>query len=174
VRTLAHPRCTLEPLVEAHAEALYEALADPAIYEFEGEPPPSVDQLRSGLRRAESRRTREGHAKLDWAVRLPGGALAGYVQVIVYPDGVAYIGYELASRFWRQGIGSAAVSCTIAELESSYAVHQVVAVLKAANFRSLGLLHKLGFEPGTQQDLARHGAEPDEVARVRPATGGRG
>jgi hypothetical protein len=38
-------RCTLEPLAEAHAEALFAALSDPAIYEFEGMPPPSVAAL---------------------------------------------------------------------------------------------------------------------------------
>lgn len=166
MRTLPGERCTLEPLVEAHAEQLYEALSDPAIYEFEGEPPPSLERLRNGLRRCESRRTPDGNIQLDWAVRLPAGEVAGYVQAIVHADGAAYVGYEFASRFWRRGIGSAAVQAAIDELRAAYGVGPVVAVLKAANFRSLGLLAKLGFGPGTAEHLARFGGEPDEVARI--------
>jgi RimJ/RimL family protein N-acetyltransferase len=167
VRTLGDPHCTLEPLVEAHAEALYLALSDPAIYEYEGEPPPSLERLRSGLRRRESRLTPAGDTVLDWGVRLPSGELAGYVQVVLHADGDAYIGYQLASRFWRQGIGSAALRCVLGELSAAHGVRQFVAILKAANFRSLALLDKLGFVEGGAALLARHGAEPDEVARVR-------
>lgn len=150
-------------MVEAHAEEMFAVLSDPAIYEFEGEAPPSLEKLAAGFRRREARQTKEGDTLLDWVVRIPTGELTGYVQAIVYKSGEAYVGYEFSSRFWRRGIGSSAVRCVLDELATRYAVNKVVAVLKARNFRSLGLLHKLGFQPASAQDAERHGQGPDEV-----------
>lgn len=174
MNTLSAPHLTLEPLVAEHAAGLYEALIDPAIYEFEGEPPPSLERLRAGLARREARRTPDGRTILDWAIRVQGGQLAGYVQATLNVDNSAYVSYELSSAFWRQGIGSSAVARMLRELQESYAVSKYVAVLKAANYRSLGLLRKLGFEPGTFEDARANDAGPDEltfvleVAALRP------
>lgn len=163
--------CLLEPLAEAHAEALFEVLSDPAIYEFEGMPPPSVAALAAGIRRKLSRVSPDGREVwLNWVVRVPDGRLAGYVQATVYASGTAQVGYEFASRHWRQGIGSAALGWVLQELARAHAVHTVVAVLKAANFRSLGLLARLGFVPGLPADPAAAEAEADEVVRVLPVT----
>ena len=161
--------CTLEPLEEAHAEEMFVVLSDPAIYEFEGEPPPSLEKLAAGFRRAEARKTKQGDIQLDWVVRLQTGELTGYVQTVVYNTGVAYIGYEFSSKFWRRGIGSAAVHCALLELTRSYAVHKYVAVLKERNFRSTALLRKLGFRPGSAEDARLYGAELDELTLVRLA-----
>jgi RimJ/RimL family protein N-acetyltransferase len=167
MNALQAPHCTLEPLVSAHASELFEALADPAIYEFEGEPPPSVEKLEAGLRRRESRLTPDGRTILDWAVRSEDFTVAGYVQATLHPDQPAYVSYELSSRFWRRGLGSAAVKRMLQELEENYSVVKFVAVLKSANYRSLGLLRKLGFVPGTPEDAEMHGAEPSEITLVK-------
>lgn len=157
----------LEPLAEAHAEALFEVLSDPAIYAFEGGPPPSVAALANGIRRKLAGVSPDGREVwLNWVVRRPDGRLAGYVQATVFPSGTAQVGYEFASAHWRQGIGSAAVGAVLQELARAHAVHTVVAVLKAANFRSLGLLAKLGFAPGRPADPAAAESEADEVVRV--------
>ena len=73
-------RCTLEPQVEAHAAAMYGVLSDPAIYEFENEPPQSLQWLTERFRRLERRRSPDGAEQwLNLVIRLPDGALAGYV-----------------------------------------------------------------------------------------------
>jgi [ribosomal protein S5]-alanine N-acetyltransferase len=149
---------------------MFEVLSDPAIYEFERVPPPSVERLAAGYRLRQSRRSPDGREKwLNWVARLPNQALAGYVQATVLESGASYIGYEFASKHWRQGLGSAAVSAMLQELAQSYGVHTFVAVLKAANHRSMGLLRHLGFEPGTQADAARYEAEQDEVVLLKAA-----
>ena len=53
MRTLITSICTLEPQAEAHAPEMFVVLSDPAIYEFEGQPPPSVEALAAGYRRGE-------------------------------------------------------------------------------------------------------------------------
>ena len=111
------PRCTLEPLMAAHAEAMFAVLSDPAIYEFENAPPTSLQRLHQRYHRLESRCAPDGSAQwLNWALRLPNGALAGVVQATVLRSGAALVAYELASAFWRQGIASAAVTAMLDEL----------------------------------------------------------
>lgn len=175
MRTLLCSRCTLEPQIEAHASEMFLVLSDPAIYEFEGVPPPSVEKLAAGFRRKETRVSEDGREKwLNWVVRLPSGELAGYVQGTVYESRAAYIGYEFASKFWRQGVGTAAIQCMLDDLRDTYSVDTFVAVLKTANFRSLALLAKLGFEPGTAEDAVLYEATSDETTLVMSARPGHG
>lgn len=170
MKTLRAPRCILEPQVEAHAPAMFAVLCDPAIYEFEGVPPPSVEKLAAGYRRRETRRSPDGREQwLNWVVRLPTGELAGYVQATVLESGVSLIGYEFASKHWRQGIGSASIRAVLPELAQAYAVHTFVAVLKMANHRSMGLLRHLGFEPGAVELAQAYEATLDETVLIKPA-----
>ncbi len=137
----------LEPQTVAHAPEMFGVLSDPAIYEFENSPPESEAWLTERFARLESRISSDGAEQwLNWVIRLPTGPLAGYVQATIKRDRTAHIAYELASKFWRQGIGSAAVSGMLEELEATYGVCEFVATLKERNYRSLGLLQSLGFE----------------------------
>ena len=171
MRALQTPLCTLEPQVAAHASEMFRVLADPAIYEFENEPPASEAWLAERYRRLESRRSADGSEHwLNWVVRLPAGELAGYVQATVQPDGVALVAYELNSRHWRQGIGRSAVQAMLDELQAQYGVHSFVAVLKARNFRSEGLLRHLGFVPAGAVEAAAYRDDADELVMRRPAT----
>jgi RimJ/RimL family protein N-acetyltransferase len=170
MRVVAASHCTLEPLVAGHAPEMFEVLGDPAIYEFENEPPPSPQWLAARYALLESRCSGDGSELwLNWVVRLPGGPLAGVVQATVLPSGLAYVAYELNSRHWRRGIGGSAVRAMAEELRVNYGVHTLAALLKAANFRSLGLLRSLGFVAADAAQRASLGAEPDEIAMVRPA-----
>ena len=170
MRPIRAPVCVLEPLVAAHAGAMFEVLSDPAIYEFENLPPPSPAWLADRYARLESRLSTDGTQRwLNWVVRLPNGALAGYVQATVLPSRACFIAYELASRHWRRGIGSAAVTAMLDELEAAYGVCRFLAALKAANYRSLGLLGKLGFAPAGARLLADHPVDADEVLMVKDA-----
>ena len=137
----------LEPQVVSHAPEMFVVLSDPAIYEFENSPPKSVAWLTERFARLESRVSPDGEEQWpNWVIRLPSGALAGYVQATIARDRTAHIAYELASKFWRRGIGSAAVSAMLKELAASYGVSTCVATLKERNYRSLALLRSLGFE----------------------------
>ena len=170
MRTIRASHCTLEPQVEAHAHEMFEVLSDPAIYEFENAPPPSEAWLKHRYSRLESRGPTDGTQKwLNWVIRLPSGDLAGYVQATVLQSGSSYVAYELASRYWRKGIGRSAVEAMLEELGSVYGVHTFVAVLKSANYRSLGLLRSLGFSPAAPQQLAEYSAEPDEMVMIKPS-----
>jgi [ribosomal protein S5]-alanine N-acetyltransferase len=164
MRPLSTRLCTLEPQVEAHAPEMFAVLSDPAIYEFEGVPPPTVEALAAGYRRKESRQSPDGsEIWLNWIVRLPSGEATGYVQATVMQAGYAFVGYEFASRYWRRGIATAALRAVIEELGCRYGVCRVVAVLKTANYRSQGLLRKLGFVEAPAEAWAQFEPEADET-----------
>jgi [ribosomal protein S5]-alanine N-acetyltransferase len=173
LRILKASRCTLEPLVAAHADAMFDVLSDPAIYEFENDPPQSVAWLADRYSFLERRGPMDGTQKwLNWVIRLPSGDLAGYVQATVLQSGSSYVAYELASRYWRRGIGSSAVLAMMDELRSAYGVHGFVAVLKTANYRSFEFLRSLGFTPASAQQSNEFGAEPDERVMVKGLVSG--
>lgn len=167
MNTLRAGQLVLEPQVAAHAAELFVVLSDPAIYEFENAPPESEAWLEQRFARLESRCAANGEEQwLNWVIRLPSGAVAGYVQATVTSERAAQIAYELASKFWRQGIGSAAVDAMLGELAASYGVRTCAATLKSQNYRSLALLRKLGFGP--EAPSGHSGShEPDEVTMYK-------
>lgn len=149
---------------------MFAVLSDPAIYEFENAPPRSEDWLAERFAKLETRASADGGERwLNWVVRLPDGALAGYVQATVLNSGSAFVAYELASRYWRQGIGSSAVEAMLGELKLQYSVREFIAVFKAKNYRSLALLQSLGFEQGGPEHVAVAEPEPDERVMFKRA-----
>ena len=147
MNTLNAGQLVLEPQRVEHAAEMFEVLSDPAIYEFENSPPQSLAWLEERFKRLEARASPDGTQQwLNWVIRLPTGALAGYVQATITRDRTALIAYELSSRFWRQGIGGAAVRAMLSELTATYGVRTFVAELKERNYRSAALLNSAGFE----------------------------
>ncbi len=169
MRTIASGTLTLEPQVAAHAEPMFDVLSDPAIYQYENEPPASVAWLRERFRRLESRRSADGQEQwLNWVVRLNPSALIGYVQASV-TGGYADIAYVFGSAFWGRGLAGQAVAAMLAELEHHYQVDTFCAVFKRDNCRSQRLLERLGFEIATVPPHAGIDVACDEALMCRRA-----
>ena len=167
MRTLNSGPLTLEPQTAAHAAEMFEVLSDPAIYEYENEPPASVEALRTRYARLESRRSADGrHQWLNWVIRMEGAGLIGYVQATVHPDATAAIAYEMASAHWGRGLASRATAAMIKELADHYGVVRLFGVAKQRNFRSLRLLARLGFSPASPELREERGVEADEALMV--------
>jgi len=155
---------TLEPQVADHAGEMFMVLSDPAIYEYENDPPPSVEWLRERFARLESRQSPDGAQQwLNWVIRLPSSELIGYVQATVHPDGRAAIAYVLNSRYWGRSLARQAVEAMISELADCHRVQALSAVLKRDNFRSARLLERLGFAPATSGQAAALQVDADEM-----------
>src|SRR6266705_7006287 len=108
---------TLEPQAATHAEEMFAVLGDPAIYEFENEPPPSLEWLRTRFTKLETRLSADGREQwLNWVIRVPTSELIGYVQATVRAGGRAAVAYELCSAYWGRGLGCGAVQAMISEL----------------------------------------------------------
>ncbi len=159
---------TLEPQTAAHAEEMFAVLSDPAIYEYENEPPPSLEWLRVRFTRLESRRSADGQQRwLNWVIRLPTSELIGYVQATVDADGRAAIAYELSSAYWGRGLARRAVQAMLSELVQHYQVHNLTAVFKRNNLRSMRLLEHLGFSRASAEQHMKHQVEPGELLMQR-------
>jgi ribosomal-protein-alanine N-acetyltransferase len=159
---------TLEPQLAAHAQEMYVVLGDPAIYQYENEPPPSLEWLRARYARLESRLSPEGHEQwLNWVIRLPTSQLIGYVQATVQSDSRAAIAYVLSSAYWGRGLARQAVETMISELVDHYRVCSLSAVLKRENQRSLRLLQRLGFSLASPGQHAELRVARDEVLMQR-------
>jgi RimJ/RimL family protein N-acetyltransferase len=159
---------TLEPQTAAHADEMFVVLSDPAIYEHENEPPPSLEWLRARFTKLEARRSPDGEEQwLNWVIRLPTSELIGYVQATVRAEGHAAIAYVLSSAYWGRGLARQAVQAMISELAEHYQVRSLTAVLKRGNLRSLRLLERLGFSPAPPEQDAADQAEPGEMLMRR-------
>ena len=168
MNTIVTARLTLEPQLATHAAEMFAVLSDPAIYEYEKEPPPSQAWLSERYARLESRSSPDGQEQwLNWVIRLPPSGLIGYVQATVHPDGGAAIAYELASDYWGRGLAHEAVQAMMSELGRRYQVHRYFAVLKGRNLRSLRLIERLGFSLASPERHARLGVEPGELLMLR-------
>ncbi len=168
MRLIQTDSLTLEPQTAAHAEEMFAVLNDPAIYEYENEPPPSLEWLRARFTKLESRLSANGQEQwLNWVIRLPTSELVGYVQATVHPDGRAAVAYELSSDYWGRGLARQAVQAMISELAGHYRVHTLSSVLKRGNLRSMRLLERLGFSPASPEQHVKHRVEPDELLMLR-------
>ena len=168
MRTVEAGPVVLEPQTAMHAAEMFQVLSDPAIYEFENEPPQSLEWLRTRFAKLETRASADGHEQwLNWVIRLPTSELIGYVQATVHADGRAGIAYELTSSHWGRGLAYAAVDAMICELIARYGVRHLFAVHKRENRRSMRLLERLGFSIASPELSAVHPIEPDETLMWR-------
>jgi RimJ/RimL family protein N-acetyltransferase len=164
MRVIETGSLTLEPQVVAHAEEMYAVLIDPAIYEYENEPPPSLPWLRERFTKLETRQSPDRQEQwLNWVIRLPTSELIGYVQATVHTNGRAAIAYELSSKFWGRGLARQAVQAMISELVEQHQVCRLCAVFKRENLRSLHLLERLGFSLAPPELHAKRQVPPDEL-----------
>lgn len=172
MRQIETARLKLEPQTAAHAEEMFAVLSDPAIYEYENEPPISLDWLRARLSRLESRQSPDGTQQwLNWAIRLADGRLIGYVQASVFADRRAMIAYELGSAWWGRGLAHEATQAMIAELRDHYGVEAISAVLKGKNLRSRRLLERLGFVVASDTQAHDAQIDADEILMLKAPTG---
>ena len=159
---------TLEPQIAAHADEMFVVLSDPAIYEYENAPPPSLEWLRTRFTKLETRLSADGDEQwLNWVVRLPTSELVGYVQATIRAEGRADIAYELSSAYWGRGLARHAVQAMISELVEQYNVRSLFAVLQHENRRSMRLLERLGFSLAPPEQHVTHQVELGEVLMRR-------
>lgn len=158
MQTIVTPELTLEPLHTRHAEAMFEVLCDPAIYEYlDYSSPLSVEHLRDVYARLEARRSPDGsEAWLNWVIRPRDRPLVGYVQATVASNRSAHVAYVLASRYWGQGYAQRAMDAMLEHLAVAHGVERCLATVEVGNQRSVRLLERLAFSPAAARDLQRH------------------
>ncbi len=141
-------RVLLEPMVPAHADALFEAMQDPRLYAFiPREPPPSRPALRERFRRWAARQSPDGsEAWLNYAVRESDSATyVGTVQATIAPSAESQIAYETFPPFLRRGLARTACHALLLHVFLNWEIDRVRAYCDTRNVASYGLLESLGF-----------------------------
>ncbi len=137
----------LEPLVEAHAEEMFEPMSAPEIYEFIAEKPPtSLSALQKRYRQLERGCSADGRQLwLNWVVRVATGQCAGYVQATVYPGSTGDLAFVFAPKSWGQNVAFEACQAAIQYMAHELGISELYATVDSRNFRSMRLLTRLGF-----------------------------
>lgn len=145
---LETPRLFLEPLVAAHAAALYTALQDPTLYTFIPQNPPlSWDDLLVRYTALSTRRSPTGQEVwLNWVLCRRGtNDYVGTVQATIHEDRTAMLAYMVFPPFWGQGYGREGCARVLTNLRDVYGVSRVSAEIDTRNTASIRLIEALGF-----------------------------
>jgi len=168
MRTIATSGLVLEPLVVAHAEAMFELLSDAEIYRYLDYPAPSsLDHVRNVYAKLEARKSPDGtEIWLNWVVRPQGHPLVGYVQATI-SQRTAFVAYVLGRKHWGHGYAQKAMQAMLEHLASAYGVDCCLATVEAENQRSIRLLERLGFHLAAAHELEDHRLSPTERLFVK-------
>lgn len=141
-------RLHLEPLVAAHADALFVPLTDERIYRWISPlPPTDLDALRKAWARRASRLSPDGsEAWLNWAVRRSDdGVHVGRLDATVDDTGVATnYGYVFLPEYWGQGYATECSRCLLGHF-ARQGVREARAYVTLGNSASERVLSKAGF-----------------------------
>ena len=145
---LVTARLVLEPLLPAHADALFASLQDERLYRFiPTDPPVSLATLTERYTRLARRQSPDGRETwLNWAIRhVAWDAYVGLTEATLRPDGTCYIAYSVFPDYWQQGIAREACEAMLARLTVTARPTRLVAEVDTRNAASIGLLQALGF-----------------------------
>ena len=147
-------RLIAEPITPHHAEAMQSVLSEPALYEFTGGRPLSVEELTERYERLARRRSPNGNEIwCNWALRLEAsGMLVGALQVTLPSGGpgadVAHIAWEVGLSFQRRGYASEAATALVSSLlEDDWCV---VAEIHPRHVASQRVAERAGLVPTTR------------------------
>ena len=146
--SLMTARLVLEPLVVAHARALYPFLCDERLYTYiPQEPPASADALAERYRRLERRRSPDGQRVwLNWAARLRTGAsYVGWFQATIEPEREAFLAYTIFPAQQRRGYAREGSRRIVEHLVREYGARLIVAEIDTRNRASISVVEALGF-----------------------------
>ena len=150
-------RLDLTPMVRAHAELMYPILADPSIYEFTGDSPPSsVFALADKYARWERRRSPDGEEIwLNWLVRERELAIAiGCAQATIVRTG-AYVAWTIGTRWQRRGYASETARAIVSWLVT-LGVFEIKACVNPGHTASQKVAYRAGLR---RTNRLQHGEE---------------
>ncbi len=155
--TLTTPRLILREFSAADAPALFRIRGDVRVTRMNsGQPMKAIDEAHDLI--AKTLKAFEDKRRLDWAIVLKDAPDTGVIGRVGYnywlrQDRRASIGYDLAFRYWGNGIMTEAVRAIVAFGFERMDLNRVEADADADNIGSIRVLEKVGFKrEGLQED----------------------
>jgi [ribosomal protein S5]-alanine N-acetyltransferase len=163
---------TLHPFHAALADALFDALQDPALYDYIDDAPP-IDRegYRARCKRLEHTYSPDGTERwLNWAVKADN-EIVGYVQATVYAatnTGTrdAEFAYAIHSSQWGQGVAHEACTQMLSLLQSELGVTRLWLTILNTNTRSLRLAQRLGLREASSAQYPYTNFEEGDIVMM--------
>lgn len=151
-------RLTLEPLRVEHAGEMVEVLSAPALYEYIGGRPPSLEQLRARYTRQAVGHSPDGREGwLNWIAReRETGIAVGTVKATLTNGGAgrtAELAWVIGAAHQRRGYATEAAAAMVEWLRAK-GIDTVTAHIHPAHTASMGVATHLGL---TATDVAEDG-----------------
>ncbi len=143
-------RLRLDPTVEGHADVVYAALDDEAMWKyFPAYRPQSLEALRERYRRFAGGYPYSDRKEIweNWTAFLRENeeAVGGMQATIAVAEKTAYIAYGIHRAHWRRGFAAEAARAVIQHLLTEHNVRSVFAEMNTENRSSVALIESLGF-----------------------------
>lgn len=143
------PRVRLEPIEPDDAEELVPVLADPALYRFIGDRPPTIDVLRGRFERWSVGHSADGSEQWhNWLIRETAtGQAVGTAQVTIAEEGTAaWIAWLIGVRWQGRGFSTEAAEGLVGWL-GSRGVNTIRADIHPDHAASEGVARGIGLVP---------------------------
>jgi [ribosomal protein S5]-alanine N-acetyltransferase len=138
----------LEKVTEDHAEQLYSHLSDVRLYEYLEEEIPILSVLKQKFKFAGLEKSPDNDTMiwLKWVAVLPQQQYVGIVEIGIFDDAYAEIGFMTFVDFQNRGYASVYCSKAIALARSRFDFPALHACVNEQNYPSRKVVEKLGFE----------------------------
>jgi [ribosomal protein S5]-alanine N-acetyltransferase len=141
------PPLHLQRVKESCADLLHQELSDPDLYQYVQEKAPTLHELKRRYRAAAREKSPDNDAMvwLYWVAKDGAGSCVGIVEIGIFEDGYAELGFMTFKRF--QNLGFATEFCRLAIVAARRRFPRAVlhASVNERNAASKRVVEKLGF-----------------------------
>ncbi|WP_193196161.1 GNAT family N-acetyltransferase [Nostoc sp. MG11] len=138
----------LEKVTEQHADLLYSYMSDPHLYEYLEEPIPTFMEIKHKFKFAALEKSPDNHTMvwLKWVAIISQHQPVGVVEIGIFDDQYAEIGFMTFVDFQKRGYAPVYCSLAIAETQRRFSLFALHASVNEHNLASRKVVEKLGFE----------------------------
>ncbi|QSJ16998.1 GNAT family N-acetyltransferase [Nostoc sp. UHCC 0702] len=137
----------LEKVMEHHAEQVYFQLSDPRLYEYLEDEIPTLSQLKHQFKFAALEKSPDNDTMtwLKWVAILAQYQYVGVVEIGIFEDAYAEIGFMTFVDFQNRGLAFSYCSLAIAQARKRFDFPALYASVNEQNQASRKVIDKLGF-----------------------------
>lgn len=138
----------LEKVREQHAQILYSCISNPDLYEYLEEPIPTLIEVKQKFKFAALEKSPDNQTMiwLKWVAITPQNQYVGIVEIGIFEDGYAEIGFMTFVDFQNQGYARLYCSVAIAETQRRFNLLALHASVNQHNLASRKVVERLGFK----------------------------
>jgi RimJ/RimL family protein N-acetyltransferase len=138
----------LEKVTEDHAAMLYLHLSDPILYEYLEDEIPTLAELKQKFKFAALEKSPDNDTMtwLKWVAIVPQRQFVGIVEIGIFDDAYAEIGFMTFANFQKRGYAPAYCSKAIAIAQERFKFPALYASVNEQNYTCRQVLEKLSFD----------------------------